>query len=376
MTPPPPLTAVPAALEDEAAELFIRRLYGEWNMADQAACESRLAQDPAFALAFRRVEDSWRALDRHAESPQLITYRSEAIGIVRRANARGWLQHNPLHWLTQQWKVAAAIAGLAVLGVIWQVSPYGFRPGEYRTAIGEQRIVELADHTRITIDATTHLLVRFTKDIRSVQLLRGQAQFSVAKDPSRPFEVIAGGRTIVAVGTVFTVEYVDNRIQVAMVEGKVAVLASNQRDVKNVPPAAPEIEALPQSDAAQADVARPASQQADDAAVEEIYLSAGEQLDVGQDGSSVVTPKADIAAVTAWREGKVIFRTTPLGEAVRRMNRYSHLQLKIDDSALAAQKFSGVFEAGDTRGFVGALQRYLSVKADYSEPGTVRLSLN
>jgi transmembrane sensor len=371
MTPQPPLTAVPATLEDEAAELFIRRLYGEWNMADQAACESRLAQDPAFALAFRRVEDSWRALDRHAESPELITYRSEAIGIVRRANARGWLQHNPLHWLTQQWKVAAGIAALAVLGVVWQVSPYGFRPGDYRTAIGEQRIVELADHTRITIDATTHLLVRFTKDIRSVQLLRGQAQFSVAKDPSRPFEVIAGGRTIVAVGTVFTVEYVDNRIQVAMVEGKVAVLASNAHDVKTVPPAAPEIEAVPQPDAA-----RPASPPVDDSGVEEIYLTAGEQLDVGQDGSSVVTPKADIAVVTAWREGKVIFRTTPLGEAVRRMNRYSHLQLKIDDGELAAQKFSGVFEAGDTRGFVGALQRYLPVKADYSEPGTVRLSLH
>jgi ferric-dicitrate binding protein FerR (iron transport regulator) len=32
------------------------------------------------------------------------------------------------------------------------------------------------------------------------------------------------------------------------------------------------------------------------------------------------------------------------------MNRYSRLQIRIDDAALAAKQISGVFEAGDTQG--------------------------
>jgi len=102
-------------------------------------------------------------------------------------------------------------------------------------------------------------------------------------------------------------------------------------------------------------------------------LTAGEELRVARDGQTVVTPKADLDAATAWREGKVIFRTAPLSEAVSRMNRYSRLQLQIDDESLASTHISGVFEAGDTRGFVEALQRYLPVTADYSGDDTVRL---
>jgi transmembrane sensor len=70
--------------------------------------------------------------------------------------------------------------------------------------------------------------VRFTVDARTIELLDGQAQFSVAKDPARPFKVKAGAKTIVAVGTVFDVEYVDRQVQVAMVEGRVAVLSQDQ----------------------------------------------------------------------------------------------------------------------------------------------------
>lgn len=340
--------------EDEAAAIFVQRHHGEWTIDNQGAFEARLMNDPVFAQAYRRVEASWRALDTHAEAPELMTYRAEAIDTLRRGNASRWFQPDSLrsfNWFGKQWKVAAVIAGLAILAGAWQLSPYGYRPGEYRTAIGEQRIVELKDHTRITIDAATRLQVRFTDDARTVRLLEGQAQFSVAKDPSRPFKVIAGGRTIVAVGTVFTVEYVDRHMQVAMVEGKVAVLP-------------------PQNDNAAAQTT-PAARHGN----EPIYLTAGESLRVMYDGKTVFTPKADLEVANAWREGKVIFRTTPLSEAVTRMNRYSHLQLQIDDELLATQHISGVFEAGDSLGFVDALEKYLPVSADYMGSDTVRLRL-
>ena len=330
-------------IEDEASDTFVQRLHGDWTAADQAALEARLARDPAYADAYRRVQESWGALDAHAESAEVMRYREEAIAYARRSNARRWFKAHT--YARSGWRAAAAVFGVSLLlGVAWQLSPYGYAPGQYRTGIGEQRVVDLEDHSRIVLDAATRLRVRFTPDARIVELQDGQAQFSVAKDPTRPFKVEAGGRTIVAVGTVFTVEYVDSQVHVAMMEGKVAV-------VPTAPPAT------------------------DVGVGEDISLVAGEELHVSRDGHNTVTPKADVAAATAWRQGKVVMRAESLGEAVERMNRYSRLKIKIDDAALAEKHMSGVFEAGDTQGFVSAIQRYLPVTADYEDAHTVKLRL-
>jgi len=107
-----------------------------------------------------------------------------------------------------------------------------------------------------------------------------------------------------------------------------------------------------------------------------VELSAGEELEVSQDRRVTVTPKADLEAATAWRNGKVIFRAEPLADAMQRMNRYSRVQLEVVDPALAAEPVSGVFEAGDTQGFIAGVQLALPVVATYRDTNTVRLSLN
>ncbi len=332
-----------ATFEEEASDAFVQRLHGEWSPANQAALETRLERDPAYADAYRRAEESWAALEAHAESAEIMRFREEAIAYARRSNARRWLKSHT--YAQGRWRAAAAVIGTSLLlAVAWQLSRYGYSPGQYHTAIGEQRTVDLDDHSRIVLDAATRLRVRFTPDARIVELQDGQAQFSVAKDPTRPFKVEVGGRTIVAIGTVFTVEYVDSQVHVAMMEGRVAVVPTTS----------------------------PAT---DRGAGEGISLIAGEELHVSRDGHSTVTPKADLEAATAWREGRVVLRDESLSEAVARMNRYSRLQIKISDATLAEKHMSGVFEAGDTPGFLSAIQRYLPVAADYEDSHTVKLRL-
>lgn len=333
------------SMEQEASDTFVQRLHGEWTRADQAAFESRLAADPGYADAYRRVQESWASLDAHAESPEIMRYREEAIATARRTSAGRWLK--PTVCAGSVGRLAAAVAGMALLlGVAWQLSPYGYVRGEYRTGVGELRIVDLEDHSRIALDAATRLRVRFSRDARVVELSEGQAQFSVAKDPARPFKVEAGGRTVVAVGTVFTVEYVDQKVNVTMMEGKVTIL----------PTAAPDAESAAGGG-------------------DGISLIAGEGLQVSRDGRMTLTPQADLEAATAWREGKLIIRTQSLGEVVHRMNRYSALQIRINDEALAAKRVSGVFETGDTSGFVNAIRRYLPVVVEQVDSHTVELRL-
>ena len=361
-----------SSAERDAAEVYVQRFSGDWTKAMQMELEGRLECDRAFADAWRRVDASWCALDRYSESPELMAYRAEAISDLRIRGARRWWRPSAMKWWRTRWRIAAALLGVVVSAVAWQLTGKARHPGEFRTDIGEQRLIELGDHSRITMDAATQLIVEFTGESRTVRLLAGQAQFSVAKDPARPFKVVAGSRTVVAVGTVFTVEYVDQNVHVAMLEGRVAVIADSAAGSRRQSPARDAM-GVSGAPSGRRDASLAVSDTGGSIGGKIIELDAGEELRVAYDGQPVVTREADLEAATAWREGKVIFRTEPLAEAVERMNRYSRLRLVTDEPAIAAMRVSGVFEAGDTRGFVDALERNFPVTADYAADNTVRL---
>lgn len=321
-----------SGLREDVSEIFFERHHGTWTVQRQAELEARLAADPEFARSYRRIEETWGCLDAHAETPEMVVMRAEALADMQRTGARRW----SFGGSGSRWKWAAALAAAVLLAVIVQLSPLGFRPGTVETRIGELRMLELDDHSRIAIDAATRLRVRYSQDARVVELLEGQAQFSVSHDPARPFKVRVGERTIVALGTVFTVEYADRKIHIATLEGRVAL--------------------LPLTVAAQ-----------------RLELSAGETLEVRRDGLATVTPKADMEAATAWREGKVILRNETLADAARRMNRYSRVRIEIPDPSLAAERISGVFEAGNSQGFVNDVQRLLAIDAQYPDEQSIEL---
>jgi transmembrane sensor len=326
--------------EEQAAEMHTRRRGASWSEADQRVLDSRLAESPEFADAYGRAQDSWDAVGRYANSPEFMALREQALARARQASSRRGSSPAARSRRPGAWAAAAAL--LVVCGVTWQLSPYGYGPNTYKTGLGEQKVVDLPDRSHIALDAQTRLRVRFTPDARIVELMDGQAQFSVAKDPARPFKVVAGANTIVAVGTVFDVEYVDHQVHVAMVEGRVAVLSHDPASAANPSP---------------------------------IELSAGEALQVRADGSAMVLPKADIEAATAWRQGKIIFRNQELAEAVRRLNRYSRTQVVIDDPGLAHMRVSGVFESGDVQAFAEAMQAYLPVIASSMNSSEIHLRM-
>jgi transmembrane sensor len=343
----------PSPDEDElAAQAFTRRSLGQWSDEEEFELQLKLEQDPVYADAFRRIERSWGAVGQHATSAELMAMREQAISCARRTSARRWLGDETKRQRIV--RVAAAVGAMAIaLTAAYQLAPFGYRPGEYKTDIGEQRLVELEDHSRVSLDATTRLRLRYSKDARVVELLHGQAQFSVAKDPARPFKVVAGEHTVIAIGTVFTVEYVDKAISVAMLEGKVAI--------------------VPQGDSSRSVSIAATAPRSSEGTSGIIELEAGEALQVQRSGRATIDRKADLEAATAWQEGKIIFHQEPLSEAVRRINRYSRLQIEVADPALASMQVSGVFEAGNAPAFVAAVQAYLPATADYPSPDLVRL---
>lgn len=314
----------------EAAELFVRKQSGHWSDADEAQLQSRLQADPAFARSMRRVERGWQISGEHATAPSLMLLRQQALRRARLATHRPW-----------RIAVAAAIVGVAIAMTI-TITRTAYQKGWYETQFGEQRTLELEDRSRLVLDSRTRLHVRFTDDARVIELVEGRAQFSVSKDPRRPFKVDAGGREVIALGTVFTVEKVDREVNVTMFEGRVAVVET---------PASA--------------TARPSPS---------IELTAGESLRVARDGKATRTKGVDLASAGAWQQGKTIFNDEPLAAAIQRINRHARVQIQVEDPALANLHVSGVFDTGDVDTFTHAVEATLPVTAEYLQDGTIRLS--
>jgi transmembrane sensor len=244
------------------------------------------------------------------------------------------------------WAVAAlvlVVSGLLALGAypIWSVPSYS-------TGVGEQRIVQLPDNTRVSLNSNSLVVISYRKGVRRVRLERGEALFEVARDLRRAFIVTAGDRQIVALGTTFVVRYELGRMAVTLVDGKVAVVDSNTaltaRNDNEGPLKDPSDHHV--IDAASSSVPAPADAP--------IVLSPGQRLILSAgNGPKLDTPHID--AVTAWRHGEVMLDDTPLVDAVAEMNRYDQMRVVIDNPAIDHLLVSGLYHTGDNEGFARSI---------------------
>ena len=105
--------------EEQAAEMHTRRRGASWSEADQRVLDSRLAESPEFADAYGRAQDSWDAVGRYANSPDLAWLCANRR---LRAHARRVLAAGPrllrAHGGPARGRPRAAL--LVVCGVTWQ----------------------------------------------------------------------------------------------------------------------------------------------------------------------------------------------------------------------------------------------------------------
>jgi transmembrane sensor len=80
---------------------------------------------------------------------------------------------------------------------------------------------------------------------------------------------------------------------------------------------------------------------------------------------------ADLSAATAWREGKLIFRATPLPEILAELGRYHPVVFRLADPALERLSLSGVFKVDDLPLFLATLEAVLPVKIGRAEDGSI-----
>lgn len=99
----------------------------------------------------------------------------------------------------------------------------GSSASDYRTAVGEQRVVELEDGSTLTLNTASRVHIRYSHFERRIELAGGEILLAVHPDASRPFVVVALDDITTAVGTEFAVETRGTGASVSVLEGTVTV---------------------------------------------------------------------------------------------------------------------------------------------------------
>lgn len=295
---------------EQAAAYFATRQFE--SAAHRREREAWLAADERHRLAYDEFQRLWDHADGLRDDADLKAIAAEERAAARRTRRSRWIV------LT-----AAATLFLASSGAMLLWFKSASVTQRYATAIGERRTETLADGTRVVLNTDTVLETRFTRRHRDVALEKGEAQFDVSHDASRPFVVNAGVGTVTALGTRFQVRRDATDAVVTLLIGSVEVVQGHEQRI----------------------------------------LHSNEQAQLSDD-AGIRVRTIDPAQVSGWLDGWLRFRDAPLGDVVAEANRYSTRKLRLGDPKLASLPLHGNFHAGDSASIAAAAAQLLGLRME------------
>jgi transmembrane sensor len=319
----------------EEAGIWLARLDRGLTAEERARLMHWLGQKPANAAALRELAEFWQA--------------SELLGDLPLASAR--------FRTARRWIAAAAVVVVAIgLVARFQAFDPSGQPRvaefdrTYTTAVGEHMTERLPDGSSVTLNTDTEVHVRFLKEERLVQMVRGEAHFTVAHDLARPFGVRAGDHIVQAVGTAFNVRLqAPGEVEVMVTDGVVRILDENEPNTVEPAAAAEQqwwLHPVLGSNLSKGQVAK----------LEEI--GAEPILEVTQ-----LDPDS-IDSRLAWQRGELVFEGEPLQTVLDEFGRYTTTRFILASEDMAGVRVGGFFKAGDIDSLLASLDENFQIKAE------------
>jgi transmembrane sensor len=287
-------------ISQEALTWFATMHADEVTTADRVAFRAWLRRDTRHRSAYAEIERLWSGA---SQLPVVKARRRAArLAVTRRAFGKG--------------AIVALIGGGAWMA--YRQHPFA----DYKTGSGERRTVTLADDSTVEMAAATTLSVDFGSQVRLVTLYGGEAYFSVAPDPARPFVVEAAAGRTMAAGTAFNVDYAsDDDVRVTVAEHAVNVRV----------------------------------------ATKDLRLDAGSQVVYGR--NDIGAPQeVDPSSVLAWRAGRLVFLSQPFGQVIASLNRWRRGRLMVMSNALAARPVTLVVDLQRSGDVLATLEDTLPIR--------------
>lgn len=315
-------------VEEQAAAWLVKRDAGRWTEADQQALDGWLEASTAHTVAFIRLESAWQRTGQlkalgagtpRGTVPSPDDWQLSAVFKTPTDVPDVTLRSSFWSLDRALWAMAASIV-LAIMIGAWYVH---WSEPLYRTPLGGVASVPMNDGSTITLNTDSAIRVALDERQRRVRLNQGEAFFQVAKDPNRPFIVGVDGVQVIAVGTAFSVRRDGDDVLVAVTEGVVKI----EGDGHSVP------------------------------------VAAGNVARSGRDGTIVESKGAsDLDAALSWRTGFLVFRETPLADAVAEFNRYNGRKIVVADDGVGAIRLSGKFRSTQHDAFIRLLEAGFPVR--------------
>lgn len=313
-------------IDRQAAEWATRRDLGVLSSTDEAAFDAWLAGDRRALGAYCRAEAA--------------LFRIERTGGVAEPTLRSMRPQQAMP-LTRRRAVMAGGAAASVLAGIFGVSLWRQQGHHLSTRIGEVKEVPLADGSIVTLNTDSAVSIRYSKEVRQIHLLRGEALFDVAKNNKRPFIVVAESTQVRAVGTSFSVSMLPRHpVQVLVREGVVELKGGD--GAPRMPP---------------------------------VRVSANMRALSSQGGRIIAAslPQESVTRDLVWQYGQIAFDNRPLREAADEFARYNEVRIVVDPTA-GRRTITGLFAASDPVGFAKLASAALGLDLQV-DGGTIRLSV-
>jgi transmembrane sensor len=330
-------------IEEIAARWVARRYDDAWSDADQVRLEEWLQAATAHRISYIRLETAWseaarlQALGAGVPAGVAPPRRSWSTTHAMQEVSAGEQDDTAVRRRFVPWLSAAAVLVMAIAGSVLFLAVDRSRGDRYSTPVGGLETVSLGDGSQVILNTDTRIRVSLRESERHVDLERGEAFFIVAKDRSRPFVVKVGNKSVIAVGTQFSVRRQSNDVQVVVTEGRVS-LAPSEGDASHVPTSL-------------------------DAGAIARTLNA--EVLVSEHSAS------EAVQLLNWRSGFVSFHDTPLAEAVAEFNRYNIHKIVIADASIAGIRIGGNFRSNNTDAFLWLLQRGFPIAVERNEERTL-----
>lgn len=266
---------------------------------------------------------------------QLLRAVASQVLPFERTNAKTASRPQPWHKGRLWAGVAAASLAVALILGRWAYGEFGGW-NTYVAGPTEQRRIDLADGSRVYLNAQTRLSVRLGEAQRELRLSSGEALFDVAKDPRRPFRVRTADAMVEAVGTQFNVNARADGTRVAVIEGRVRISGDSVSPTAGAGAIA--------------------------------ALEAGQAARISPIGAIERDHSVNVASVAAWSRPELVFDGTSLEQAVEQFNRYRPAKrLRLEGVQPDSHHYTGLFDATDSAAFAKLLSREEDLEVETRE---------
>ncbi|MFV9646802.1 MAG: FecR family protein [Desulfobacterales bacterium] len=323
---------------EQAAQWFARSRAEDFSEKDRVQLDAWLKADASHKAAFKEMDETWQEVgfllspfplpDRHVapERNHLVTWpRFQLAGFA----AMFLLIISILIFRSEITNYWTLIMGEEIT---------------YRTEIGETQKITLKDGSRLEMNGHSSVTVCFTKWRRKVDLPEGEVFFQVAYNTQTPFEVRSHQGMVQVLGTSFHVRSRNGRVSVDVENGRVQIITNPERN--------------------------------SGISGRGVIIKGGQGVDYNWSGRMDRMRVAMLDEVSAWRKGKIVFRSKRLWEVLQELGHYHRVKLKLGDKKLRNSRFTGTFNSHDLDEILEAIKVSFSLRSKIAPDGTVVLMKN